>query len=172
MAASRTTAPGPVLAKTKNHGSPGLGQVPAGLAASVSGAPSRAKILGCDGWGPRAPPRVPSRFPGPRVGLGSSLQPSLPRVASQAGPPGQAYGRQAALLWPGTRLGRAGAKASGASLVQPHPEGPAGRAGRRHLPPSGCLPAPLLPPRTLLGGLKPLPSYSARPSLVHADSRR
>lgn len=51
----------------------------AGLTAPlVSSIPSRAKILGCDGWGPRAPPSIPSSFPGPRAGPGNSLQPVLP----------------------------------------------------------------------------------------------
>lgn len=57
----------------------------AGLAAPlVSSIPSRAKILGCDGWGPRAPPSIPSSFPGPRAGLGNSLQPVLPGQSGKA----------------------------------------------------------------------------------------
>jgi hypothetical protein len=62
----------------------------------VSSIPSRAKILGPDGWGPRAPPSIPSSFPGPRAGLGNSLQPVLPRhpLAGLGGP--SWVGRQAA----------------------------------------------------------------------------
>lgn len=69
----------------------------AGLTAPlVSSIPSKAKILGCDGWGPRAPPSIPSSFPGPRAGLGNSLQPVLPRhpLAGLGGP--SWIGRQAA----------------------------------------------------------------------------
>lgn len=135
--------------RPRTMGAQALARSPAGLAApSVSSAPSRAKILGCDGWGPRAPPRIPSRFPGPRVGLGSSLQPSLPRVASQAGPPGQAYGRQAALLWPEYPAGQGSVpRPPGASLdSSPIPGGL--RGSRAQASPSfGMhLPRPLLPP--------------------------
>lgn len=109
----------------------------------VSSIPSRAKILGCDGWGPRVPPSIPSSFPGPRAGPGNSLQPVLPchPLAGLGGPSWR--GRQhAALLWPEYPhwVGQC-AKASRCQPgFQPRPRGPAGRCkhhpGRRgmHLP--------------------------------------
>ena len=149
--------------RPRTMGAQALARSPAGLAApSVSSAPSRAKILGCDGWGPRAPPRIPSRFPGPRVGLGSSLQPSLPRVAGQAGPPGQAYRRQAALLWPEYPAGQGSVpKPPGASLdSSPIPGGLWGSWAQASPSFGMHLPGPLLPPlRTLpQAGWKPLSS--------------
>lgn len=76
------------LDQTKPTGAQALAKSPTGLAAPlVSSFPSRAKIPVCDGWGPRAPPSIPSSFPGPRAGPGSSLEPLLP------GPPSGWAGR-------------------------------------------------------------------------------
>lgn len=76
----------------------------AGLAAPlVSSTPSRAKLLGYDGWGPRAPPSIPSSFPGPRAGLGNSLQPVLP-------------GHPLARLGGPSRIGRLGSMLPGCGL--------------------------------------------------------
>lgn len=93
----RTKTQGPALARRRPMGVQVLVGPLAGLTAPlVSSIPSRAKILGCDGWGPRAPPSIPSSFPGPRAGLGNSLQPVLPRhpLVGLGGP--SWIGRQAA----------------------------------------------------------------------------
>lgn len=111
-----------------------------GLAApSVSSIPFRAKIPGCDGRGPRAPPRIPSRFPSPRAGPGS-LQPSPPGggQASRALLGGRTGGM---LPWCGlsARLAKAACQGVQVPAWIPAPfQGACGEAGCRHLPPSGC----------------------------------
>lgn len=106
----------------------------AGLTAPlVSSVPTGAKLLGCDGWGPRAPPSIPSSSQAPGQGWATPYNQCFPATLGLgwAGPSGEADRQHAALLWPEYPTGQGGVpRRPGASLdSSPIPGGLRGGAG-------------------------------------------
>lgn len=148
-------------AQTKTHGNPGLGQVPGWPGCPLGVQRSlQSQDPGLDGWGPRAPPSIPSSSPGPRAGLGSSLQPELPGhpLARLGGPllDGQ-KGGTLPCCGLSTLLGRAGCQGLQVPDWIPAPfQGASGKQAQASPSRGMHLPRPLFP--------------SSRPALRHLDT--